>query len=141
MWELPLTFGVVGPPFAKPLVALCDATPFRQLRAGGIVRRLTGIRKCWLNLENPLGEGMTDLFPAIRRQALPFVCFTMHSSSLIPGGSPYVRTSADVEQLLARTAQVLTAAAREPGFTPSTVSETAHTLEAAHAGHRHQPVG
>jgi hypothetical protein len=141
MWELPLTFGVVGPTAAKSLVTLCDATPFRQLRAGGILRRLTGIRKCWLNLENPLGDGMTDLFPAIGRQQLPFICFTMHSSSLIPGGSPYVRTAADVERLIDRAEHALQAAAREPGFIASTVSETAHTLEAAHAGHRHQPVG
>jgi hypothetical protein len=141
LWELPLTMGYVGPGFAQPLVASCDRTPFRQMRAGGILRRLTGWRKCWLNLENPLGEGMTDLFPAINRQQLPFICFTMHSSSLLPGGSTYVQSPTDLDQLIHRTESALKAAARESSWSAATVSETAHKLEAAHAGHRHQPVG
>jgi hypothetical protein len=137
LWELPLTFGYVGPDYAKSLVAACDRSPFRQLKAGSILERLTGFRKCWLNLENPLGEGMTDLFPSILRQTLPFVCFTMHSSSLIPGGSPYVRTQADLDRLMERATVALKAAAAQSGFQSSTVSETVHSLEAAHAGHRH----
>lgn len=145
MWELPLTYGYVGRlagDLNRKMVELFDKPPFPRMHAGGILRRLTGSRKCWLNLENSLGEGMTDLFPVIRQQQLPFVCFTMHSSSLLAGGSPYCPTQAHVEKLLSRADATLAAVARELEFEPSTITETVHSLEAQHhAGHRHQPIG
>jgi hypothetical protein len=143
MWELPLTFGFVGKSFDfwRRAFRLFDSPGFNKLPFGGVAGRLFGARKCWLNFENPLGEGMTDLFDVVRSLDLPYACFTMHSSSLLPGGSPYAKTQADVGALLKRVDDTLETLNRRSDFLWSTVTETAHHLEATHAGHRHQPVG
>ena len=144
MWELPLTFGFIGRPFDfwRRVFRVIDSPKLKRLPLGGIIRRLTGARKCWLNFENPLGENMSDLFPVIRRLELPFACFTLHSSSLLPGGSPYSKTQADVDRLLKSVDDTLAAVARRTDFVPSNITETVHHFEALqHAGHRHQPVG
>ena len=144
MWELPLTFGFVGRPFDfwRRVFRVIDSPILKRLPLGGIVGRLFGARKCWLNFENPLGENMTDLFPVIRSLELPFACFTLHSSSLLPGGSPYAKTQADVDRLLKTVDDTLAIVAKRTDFFPSTITETVQSLEAmTHAGHRHQPVG
>ena len=48
---------------------------------------------------------------------------------LLPGGSPYCATQADVDRLLTRTEQCLAAAAKA-GWRPATVTQTANELEA-----------
>ncbi|MFO0937527.1 MAG: hypothetical protein U0798_13535 [Gemmataceae bacterium] len=144
MWELPLSFGFIGRPFSlwKWAFRLFDSKPFKSLPFGGLVGRLFGARKCWLNFENPLGEEMTDLFDVLRRFELPYACFTLHSSSLLPGGSPYCRTAADRDRLLKTLDETLATVAKRSDFVPSTITETVQHLEALqHAGHRHQPVG
>lgn len=144
LWEMPLTFGYVGQPFAfwKAVLGAIDSPLLKKLPLGGIIRRLTGARKCWLNFENPLGERMADLFDVIRRLDLPFACFTMHSSSLLAGGSPYSKTKHDVDALLKRVDDTLTVLSQRADFVWSNITETVHHLEALqHAGHRHQPVG
>ena len=144
MWELPLTFGFIGRPFGfwKSIFQFIDSPILKSLPLGGIVGRVFGARKCWLNFENPLGENMTDLLPVIRRLELPFACFTLHSSSLLPGGSPYCKTQVDVDRLLKTVDDTLAVVAKRTDFVASTITETVHHLEALqHAGHRHQPIG
>lgn len=143
LWELPLTFGYIGKSFDlwRRAFRLFDSPGISKLPFGGVAGRLFGARKCWLNFENPLGEGMTDLFDVVRSLDLPYACFTMHSSSLLPGGSPYAKSRADADALLTRVDETLTTLNRRTDFVWSTVTETAHHLEATHAGHRHQPVG
>lgn len=131
VWELPLTFGYTRRPFAKwhGVVTAAGQGVWKPLRAVGILDRLGVVRKAWLNLENPAYPDPAAFVPVVAAEALPFACFTLHSSSLLPGGSPYCPTQADVDRLLTRTEQCLAAAATA-GWRPATVTQTAKELEA-----------
>lgn len=131
VWELPLTYGPTRTPF-RPwmnVLRLADSTPGRLVRAVGVLDRLGVVSKAWLNFENPLGERMLRFLRVLRAVRPPFVSFTLHSSSLLPGGSPYSRTAADVTRLLATAETVLKTVAAWPEFAPATMTEIAEALE------------
>ncbi|MCU0703594.1 MAG: hypothetical protein MUF18_06420 [Fimbriiglobus sp.] len=130
MWEVPLTFGYTRRPFRKwhGLLTAAGKGVWKPLRAVGILDRLGVVRKAWLNLENPAYPNPAAFVPVVAAEGLPFTCFTLHSSSLLPGGSPYCRTATDVARLLARTEQSLAAAAAA-GWRPATITDTAKELE------------
>lgn len=132
VWELPLTFGYTRRPFAKwhAVLSAAGTGPWKPLRAVGLMDRLGIVRKAWLNLENPAYPDPAAFVPVVAEEGLPFACFTLHSSSLLPGGSPYCPTQADVDRLLTRTEQCLSAAAAHAGWRPTTVTQTAKELEA-----------
>lgn len=144
LWELPLTLGFTRRPFGfwRRFLAAAKETPLRHLRLVGLLDRLGIVRTSWLNFENPLGERMLDFLRVVRAARLPAVCFTLHSSSLLPGGSPYSRSAADVDRLFAKADAALAAVAADPEFRPATSSDVARTLETRHhARDRHQPAG
>lgn len=130
LWELPLTLGYTRRPFAKwdKIVTAAGRGVWKALRAVGLLDRLGVVRKAWLNLENPAYPDPAAFVPVVAAEGLPFACFTLHSSSLLPGGSPYCRTEGDVERLL-RTAEASLAAATRAGWRPTTVTQTAMELE------------
>lgn len=134
LWELPLTFGYSRMPFGfwHRTFEWIESSPLRHLRMIGVLDRLGVVRKSWLNLENPLGRNLPGFLELLRRGRLPFVCLTLHSSSLMPGGSPYTQTEADAERILAMTASALATVANWPEFVPATVSQTAWYLEKEH---------
>lgn len=131
LWELPLTMGYTRRPFAKwdRIVTAANRGAWRALKAGSVLDRFGIVRKAWLNLENPAFPDPAAFVPVVAAEGLPFACFTLHSSSLLPGGSPYARTAADVERVLQTTDRALAAAAKA-GWRPMTVTETATELEA-----------
>lgn len=134
LWELPLTFGYTRRPFAKwhGIMAAAGRGVWKPLRAVGLMDRLGIVRKAWLNLENPAYSDPAGFVPVVAAERLPFACFTLHSSSLLPGGSPYCPTQADVDRLLTRTEQCLSAAVTA-GWRPATVTQTAKELEEEYA--------
>jgi hypothetical protein len=134
VWELPLTFGYTRKPypFWATVLRAADSSVGRAVRAAGVLDRLGVASRAWLNFENPLGERMLRFLTALRADRPPFVSFTLHSSSLLPGGSPYSRTDADVTKLLANLEDVLRTVAGWPELAPATMTEIAHTLEEAH---------
>lgn len=136
LWELPLTFGYTRRPFAKwhGVITAAGRGLWKRLRAVGLMDRLGVARKAWLNLENPAYPDPAGFVPVVAAEGLPFACFTLHSSSLLPGGSPYCPTPADVDRLLKRTEECLTAATAA-GWRPVTVTQTAKELEAEFARH------
>jgi hypothetical protein len=138
VWELPLTFGFTRTPFRlwANVLWLADSAPGRVLRITGILDRLGIVSKAWLNFENPLGERMLRFLYALRAERPPFVSFTLHSSSLLPGGSPYSRTEADVTRLLSNAESVLKTVASWPEFVPATMTEVAQHLQSAHSVYR-----
>jgi hypothetical protein len=130
LWELPLTFGYTRRPFAKWHGVMTAAVKgvWKPLRAVGLMDRLGIVRKAWLNLENPAYPDPAAFVPVVAAERLPFACFTLHSSSLLPGGNPYCRTPADVDRLLERTEQCLAAAAKAV-WRAATVTQTAKEME------------
>jgi hypothetical protein len=140
LWELPLSFGFTRRPFAFWRRTLAVASALRPLRLVGLLSRTGIVERAWLNFENPLGEGMPALIRVLRRMGLPYLCFTLHSSSLLVGGSPYSTSPAAVERLFRTLTDTLSRLAADAGFVPATMAEIAHRLESQHdARHRNQP--
>jgi len=140
LWEVPLSLGFTRGPFGFWK---------RALAAAGVVPKLVGAlakfgiaERAWLNFENPLGARMPALIRALLKRNVPYLCFTLHSSSLLPGGSPYAPTEAAVSALFARLNDVLARCAADADLEPATVAEIASRLESQqHARHRDQPAG
>ena len=130
LWEIPLTIGFTrgGWPFWKKFYELASRSPLCNLRLIGVAEKLL-VSRVWLNLENFLGEKSLPLLHQLRRMQLPCINITMHSSSLVPGGSPYSKTEADVENLYDRLNSVLGTLQAWPEFKPATVSQLARILE------------
>ncbi|HEV3006458.1 MAG TPA: hypothetical protein VGX78_18455, partial [Pirellulales bacterium] len=103
-----------------------------KLRLIGAAERSGLVRKVWLNFESPLGERMWALIPMARRLRLPCICFTVHSSSLVAGQGPYTRSADDEERVFRQIADVFARLAGSADFQPSTMTELAEHLEAAH---------
>lgn len=139
LWEIPLSYGFTRRPFAfwGSVYHQVERSALRHLRLLGLADRLGLVRKAWLNLESPLSGNMLVFLRQLQRMGVPCVNFTLHSSSLVPGGSPYTRTPADRERLLARIDEVLAALAQWQEFQPATMTETAAHLEREYARTRH----
>ncbi|HEV3022517.1 MAG TPA: hypothetical protein VGX76_08615, partial [Pirellulales bacterium] len=134
LWEVPLTLGFTRRPLNvwRRAYELVENTWLGKLRLIGITERTGLVRKVWLNFESPLGERMWAFFPMARRLGLPCICFTVHSSSLVAGQGPYTRSDDDERRRCAHIADVFSRLAGSADFRPSTMTELAHRLEAAH---------
>ena len=143
LWELPLSLAFTRRPFDfwNRVLSTAERTPWRYFRLVGILQKLGVFRKSWLNFENPFWEGMRGLIRALCQSRVPYLCLTVHSSSLLPGGSPYSAVPADVERLFERLNESLKYLAGNARFRPATVAEITQGLEADHASHRNQPAG
>jgi uncharacterized protein YjeT (DUF2065 family) len=144
LWEVPLSLGYTRRPFRfwRRALAAAASAPLRSLRLVGLLSKLGVVEQAWLNFENPLGEKMSVLIRTLRRMNMPYLCFTLHSSSLLPGGSPYAPNPAAVDRVFYTVANTLERFAADPGLCPATVAEIARRLEAErHARDRDQPVG
>jgi hypothetical protein len=131
LWEIPLSYGYTRRPFGLwQRVLAAGEGLLRPLRLVGILSRLGVVEKAWLNFENPLGGRMDLLIRALRRMNVPYLCFTLHSSSLLPGGSPYAPDAAAVDRLFRTLTDTLARLAADKGLVPATVAEIAHRLEA-----------
>jgi hypothetical protein len=140
LWELPLTRGFTRFPFSfwQRCYDGVEHSGLRRLRLIGIAERLGVVRKIWLNFEQHAANELLFFLRVLRNRELPYVCLTLHSSSLCAGMSPYTRTAADEADLYDRLETVLRCLS-EWGFRPATVSNVARRLEMDHASSRHQP--
>jgi hypothetical protein len=83
---------------------------------------------------------MTELLERLQDQSVQFVCFTVHSSSLMPGGNSFTRVKEDADRLFNRVNDVFRWLSTRPQFQPATVSQVAQKLEEAyHANIGNQP--
>lgn len=131
LWEIPLSLGYTRRPFGFWHKALTVAAgPLRPLRIVGLLSKFGVVEKAWLNFENPLGARMNALIRALRGMNASYLCFTLHSSSLLPGGSPYAPNEAAVAHLFRTLTDTLERLAADKGLAPATVAEIARRLEA-----------
>jgi hypothetical protein len=130
LWEIPLTLAYTLKPWKawRRFYEWGEKFPLRQLKAIGIAERLF-VKRIWLNLEHPLGEFSQRLLEYLRPVQLPTICFSMHSSSLIPGLNPYIRNEHDLRNLFSRLEACLSILRTWPEFHPATVTEVAQQLE------------
>jgi hypothetical protein len=75
---------------------------------------------------------MLELLDVLKLMPLPYIIFTVHSSSLFLGGNPYSASSDKVAQIWSTAATVLKRLQSWNDFQPATVAEVAHSLEAAY---------
>jgi hypothetical protein len=143
LWELPLSLAFTRLPFAfwNNVLSIAEKPPLRYLHVVGILQKLGVFRKSWLNFENPFWEGMRALIRSLHRAGVPYLCFTIHSSSLLPGGSPYAMSPGDVDRFFGRLNESLNWLAGEEAFSAATIAEIARGLEAEHASNWNKPAG
>lgn len=100
--EVPPTIG-----FLQPYFVMADAlrtvfkkkifTPFRTL---GMLEKLKIMNYRWLSPENSFVEDMIKLSRIVLGKGAPFLNMFFHSTSLIPGRSPFIREERDVDEML-----------------------------------------
>jgi hypothetical protein len=143
-WEVPLTLGFSRGPDRvwRWCFDLVENSWLSHLHPIGIAERLGLVRRVWLSFEDPAGRKMVPFLERLRRLGLPCITFSIHSSSLLAGGSPYTKEPADEDRLLAQLEEVFGILGEWDDFRPATVTEIARALEESHhASARHQPVG
>jgi hypothetical protein len=74
----------------------------KPLRLLGIFNRLRILNLRWLSPELNDGPGMIRLAEAFVRQGHLFLNLSFHSTSLLPGKSPFVRSNEDLNEFIYR---------------------------------------
>ena len=102
--EVPCTTDYVGVAgdHAQRLHNFADSPALRPLHAVGILSRLGIVNKVMLSPEgNAIGE-LKALTRSLLRRGVRTFSLTLHSPSLMPGCTPYVRTEQQLQQFLDR---------------------------------------
>ena len=102
----------------------------RRLHAPGIAARLGLLERLRLSPEGHSFDDMRRQTEAALACGDRHLVLTYHSSSLMPGGSPYARTSADRDHLLHSLTQYIRYFTRFPRWATTTVSRLASTMRA-----------
>jgi hypothetical protein len=135
LWEIPLTLAYSRPPFRlwQRCFDVIESTFLKRLRLIGLAERIGLVRKVWLNFEIADPYDWTSFWNLLRRLGVPYICFTVHSSSLAAGPGPYTRSQADEDRIFGQIETVFAALRREREFAPLTASELAQHLEQQYA--------
>jgi hypothetical protein len=131
LWELPLTFGYSRKsfPFWQRTFTRIENSFLRRLRIVGLLEKSHIVRRCWLNLEHPLGKKPQPFLNVLRTLKLPYLCCTLHSSSLVVGGNGYTQSEADLQRLYDRLKEIYSFVSSWPEIRFATVTESARHLE------------
>lgn len=100
--EIPCTTdytGVAGP-LAPRLHRAMSRPSLERLRGIGVLARLHIVNKIMLSPEGSTLDEMKALTLSLRRRGVRTFSLTLHSPSVEPGHTPYVRTAADADRLL-----------------------------------------
>lgn len=118
--EVPCTQGFVGWMRGQGVRLRDAAEQLRSLRAPGILARSGALNRVMLSPEgNTLGE-MKALTRALLGDGLTVFSLTLHSPSVVPGHTPYVRSDADLSSFLSCIERYFEFFFGELGGTPST---------------------
>ena len=126
--EVPVTAGYTHCHFeiADCLRRQAMRTPWRQLRAVGILDRTGIATQVKLSPEQASLKQMKQLSSAMDKRGVPVQVLMFHSSSLLPGCSPYVKTEKDLGQFLERLEAFFIFALEQLGLSPITLEECYH---------------
>lgn len=102
---MPATGGFVGAlsggALAPALHRLAHRPPWVWGHAPGILARIGGLERLQLSPEGYRFEHLLRLTRALLARGVRLLSFTLHSPSLAPGHTPYVRDESDLKDLLA----------------------------------------
>jgi hypothetical protein len=101
--ELPVTTGYCGwlRRFGPRLHDVAQKPWARRARVGGLLARSRALERVRLSPEVASGAEMRRVTGALLGGGCQVFSLTYHSPSMIPGHTPYVRTEADLERLIA----------------------------------------
>jgi peptidoglycan/xylan/chitin deacetylase (PgdA/CDA1 family) len=136
MFEIPVTAGFNRPDFARAnrIHRFLERAPWRSFHLIGVLWHLRMLRKLRLSPELAGVEDMLLLINACLARGHRMLHMYLHSSSLLPGGSPYVSNAAEEQRLYNRIAGVISALGRETTIRFCTLTEAnKHYLEEEHA--------
>ena len=128
--QLPTTIGFLSGNHrrrAKARFAL-ERSFVRRLKVVGILDRLGVLTKRWLSPETSSGEVMIRLAEAWVSSGESFLQLTFHSSTLLPGATPFVRTAEDRSRFLSSVDDFLRYC-HGSGFVFRTLSEAGRSLD------------
>jgi hypothetical protein len=124
--ELPATIGYLHGEFeaCARLARSLERTPFRQLKVGGILSKLQMLHKVWLSPEMETPARMIRLVRQMMSQGYEVLNLVFHSTALMKGCSPFIRTEAD-EQLFLKNLRRFLGLVKEEGVVCASLSEAA----------------
>jgi hypothetical protein len=130
-WELPLTRGFTrfDWDFMGRLFLRIESSPWNKLRLIGILERLRVCERVWLNFEEMRGGANIKLLPALVRKRMPYINFTLHSSSLVAGCNSYVPDGQALEELYRNLENFLQPFGSSGVYRAATVTELVGALE------------
>ncbi len=107
--EVPLTSGYTrfSPDSWTGAARFLHQRPIRELHLGGLGAWVLGFRRTILSPEAHTVGDMVALASRVARSGVEHLHMFFHSSSLLPGLTPFTRTSGDVERLYERLEEAL----------------------------------
>lgn len=130
---IPTTGAFVGwlAPFGPTLHRALHRVPLSWARFAGLFSRARALERLMLSPEGYGQSHLRRLTRALLDRGLRVFTFSLHSPSLRPGCTPYVRTESDLKAFLARSRQYLDWFFGELGGKPATPPEVRDRLERA----------
>jgi hypothetical protein len=107
--EVPITAGYTHSGFVWRNFCrrVLTETPLRWLRLAGVLDRLNLLRRLKFSPEQAGIRDAQQLVDAVLAEGVGVIVLMFHSSSLLPGFSPYVKTPADLDQFYVRLARMV----------------------------------
>jgi hypothetical protein len=98
--EIPCTSGFIRRPFRfwAWVRRVVRKKPWSRLRLGGILWHLGLLRRVLLTPEGPGWPDLQRLMRALAKDPAPVLNLTLHSPSVEPGHTPYVRSEEELEE-------------------------------------------
>ena len=128
--ELPLSVHFVGRAAASGPRLFPILSRLERFRAPGLASRLGLLERLRLSPEDHGFADMKRQTEAALARGQRYFMLTYHSSSLMPGGSPYARTEAARDALLDALTKYIRFFATIPGWTTLTTTELANHMRA-----------
>lgn len=102
--EVPVTIGFNRLPFKlyDYIYNFLGAKILRIFRLRGLAHRIGLLKRIWLNPEMSSFDEMKQLSNTFIKMGIPVLNMAFHSTSLVPGLTPFVRTAKDREEFFMR---------------------------------------
>jgi hypothetical protein len=131
LYEAPVSVGFNRADFARAdaIQRLAGRPWLRRLRAAGALDRLGIVRRIKFSPEQADLNSLRRLADVYAARSAPAIVLMFHSSSLLPGGSPYVQTESQLGEFLARIDGILRHCIERMGCESCTLSECRTLIE------------
>jgi len=128
--EAPVSVGFSRPDFARAQAVLRAARRpwLRRFRFEGVLDRLGIARRIKFTPEQSDAKAMKQLADAYLAQHAPALVMMLHSSSLLPGASPYVKDKHDLEGFYSRLEQAIEFCREKRGMSSRTLAALSEGL-------------